>query len=315
MQTASKIAARHYMVLFILMLIWGSSFILMKKGLVSFSNFQVGALRISISYLVLLPFALMRIGKVWKEHRNKLKYFFIAGFLGNGIPAFLFATAQTRIDSFMAGILNSLTPLFTLLVGISFFGAKTKWSNILGVVLGLAGAIGLLAAGSGKSFSLNSAYALLAVTATLLYAFNMNIIKRYLTGFDAITITSIAFFCFGLPFVIYLFTTDFTSRLADMPGAWVSLGYIGVLAFFGTVVAVVIHNWLLRQTTALFAASVTYLMPIVAVFWGIADGEKFYPVFVLWISVILGGVYLANRPGGGFIKARRQQKILEQQKA
>lgn len=298
----------NYLLLCVLMLIWGSSFILMKKGLISFTGFQLGALRISISFFVLLPFAVMRISKVWHQHRKSLLYFFLAGFLGNGIPAFLFAIAQTRIDSLLAGILNSLTPLFTVIVGVSLFGAKTRWANIAGVLTGLAGAIGLMMASSGQGFSINSAYGLLIVAATVLYAFNLNIIKRFLSAFDAVTITSVAFLSFAIPFVIYLFTTDFIIRMETMPQAWNSLGYIALLSVLGTAMAVILQNWLIKQTSPLFVASVTYLIPIVAIFWGIVDGERFDAVYIFWVGLILAGVYLANRPDGGFIKKRLGKK-------
>jgi drug/metabolite transporter (DMT)-like permease len=294
MTSESKPQLIDWMALVLLMLVWGSSFILIKRGLVAFGTMEVGALRISISFLVLLPLAVKRLPKV---PRSRLGWFAAAGLLGSGFPPFLFAKAQTVIDSYMAGILNSLTPLFTLLVGVALFGTRTRWINVAGVVLGLLGAIGLLNAASDPSLGNGIWYSLFAVAAALCYAFNMNIVKKYLTSFSALTITSVVFTIIGIPaLVILFFATDFTNIITSHPQAWESLGYIAILAVVGTALSLIIHNWLIRRTSALFAASVTYLMPIVSIFWGLLDGEAFLLFYLLWIVMILTGVYLANRP-------------------
>ena len=167
--------------------------------------------------------------------------------------------------------------------------------NAAGVFIGLAGAIGLLTvAGSGQAG--NMWYGLFAVVAAICYATNMNIIKQYLSGFGAMTITSVAFAFIGLPSLVYLFAaTDFTSTMTGNPHAWKSLGYITILAVVGTALAMIIHNWLIRRTSALFTSTVTYMMPIVSIMWGLTDGELFLPLYILWIGLILAGVYLANR--------------------
>lgn len=295
-QEEIKPGLKEWMVLVVLMLIWGSSFILMKKGLVSFTGMELGALRISISFAVLMPLVFRRIKNVPK---NKLKYFALAGVVGNGVPPFLFAIAQTRIDSFLAGVLNSLTPLFTLLVGVMFFGIRTRWVNVLGVILGLVGAVGLLTAVHDPALGNGILYGLIIVLATVFYAFNMNIIKRFLAGFDAITITSVVFTIIGIPAVIYLFAgTGFVETMAEGRQSWISLGYVAILAIFGTAISMVMHNWLIRRTSALFASTVTYMMPIVSIFWGVLDGEAFLVVYLFWITLILAGVYMANRQPG-----------------
>lgn len=302
MQEETKPGLSEWMALVLLMLIWGSSFILIKRGLVSFSSMEVGALRISISFAVLVPFVFMRIKKV---PVNKLKYFALAGVVGNGIPPFLFAIAQTRIDSYLAGVLNSLTPLFTLLAGVLFFSIRTRWLNVLGVIVGLIGAVGLLTAVHDPSLGNGALYGLIVVAATIFYAFNMNIIKKFLVGFDALTITSVVFTIIGIPAVIYLFAgTGFVETMALGGESWESLGYIAILAVFGTAISMVVHNWLIRRTSALFASTVTYMMPIVSIFWGFLDGESFLVVYLLWITLILVGVYMANRPSGLFKKLK-----------
>lgn len=281
----------HWLALALLVVVWGSSFILIKYALVAFNSLQVGGLRIAISFLVLSPWVLQQLKRV---PRKKLWYFLASGVIGNGLPPFLFAMAQEVIDSYMAGVLNSLTPLFTLLVGVLFFGIRTRWVNAVGVVLGLGGAIGLLTvAGGGQLHQIW--HGLFAVLAALCYATNMNLIKQYLSDFRAITITAVAFFFIGLPSLVYvLFFSGLFQVLATHPSGWTSLSYVAILAVVGTAMAMLVHNWLIRRTSALFASTVTYLMPIVSIGWGMADGEALLPVFALWVGVILLGVYLAN---------------------
>lgn len=294
MAPESKPQLKDWLALVLLMLIWGSSFILIKRGLEAFSSTQVGALRISISFMVLFPFAVLRFRKVPRQY---LKYFILVGIFGSGLPPFLFAKAQTVIDSYMAGILNSLTPLFTLLAGVLFFGTRTRLMNVFGVIVGLLGAIGLLTAANDPRLGNGIWYGLYAVAATIGYAFSMNIIKKYLKEFDAITITSVVFCLIGPPALLLLFFgTGFVNTMQMDPQAVSSLGYVAILAVLGTAISLIIHNWLIRRTSALFAASVTYMMPIVSIFWGVIDGETFLYFFLLWIAMILIGVYMANKP-------------------
>lgn len=292
MSADSKLRGIHWLALSLLVLVWGSSFILIKRGLVSFDSMEVGALRIAITFLALSPFVYKQLRKV---PRNKLVIFLLAGIIGNGMPPFLYAKAQTVIDSYMAGVLNSLTPLFTLLVGVLFFKIRTSWLNVLGVVIGLGGAIGLLSVANGGQVN-NMWYGLYAVAAALCYAVNMNLIKQYLSAFSALTITAVVFLFIGVPAFIYLFLgTSFVNTMATDPKALESLAYIAILALLGTALAMIIHNWLIKQTSALFTSTVTYLMPIVSIGWGLADGENFLLLYMLWITLILAGVYIATR--------------------
>ena len=293
--TEYKPAFIDWATLIFLMLVWGSSFIFVKRGLEVFTHLQVGGLRIALSFFVLIPFAIRRFKRVDK---SDLKFFILAGLLGNGIPAFMFAKAQTGLDSYMAGILNSLTPLFTLVIGILFFDVRGRWFNITGVIIGLIGATGLLWSSSEGNLTLNFYYSLAVIVATVCYALNMNIVKKFLRKYDAVTITSVAFIFIGVPAILYiLFLTDFVSRMNSGTEAWISLGYVSILSFVGTSLAVILLNKLIKRTSAVFASSVTYLMPVIAILWGVLDGEVFLAVFAAWIAVILGGVYMANRRG------------------
>ena len=284
--------AYAWLILVLLGITWGSSFILMKKGLQIYSSTEVGALRIVISFLFLLPFALKRLKNV---SRRIWFVLLLAGLLGNGAPAFLFAKAQTVIDSSVAGILNSLTPLFTVLVGIMAFKLKLRWFNFLGVGIGLAGATGLLAVSGSGDFTFKLSYAVYVIIATVFYATNVNIIKFWLKDIDPVGIVALSFMLIGLPVFIFLlgFTT-FPEKVLNHPQALEGLGYVATLAIGGTALALMLFNKLLKMTDPVFASSVTYLIPVVAVVWGVIDGESFGWSYSAWILMILSGIILVS---------------------
>ncbi len=276
----------------ILAVIWGSSFILMKKGLLVFSPEEVASYRMFLSFAVTIPFSLKHFQSVRPGH---WKFMCASGFLGNGIPAILFSTAQTMIASSMAGMLNSLTPVFTLLVGSLFFGIRVRNWNIAGVFLGLAGAVGLIMIHSEGALGQNPAYGLLIVLATVCYAFSVNILRSKLVELDPLAITGFALMFAGIPAGIYLLTTPFLHVLQSNPEAPKAVLYISILSVMGTGVSTVLFNRLIKMTTALTASSVTYLIPVVAMGWGLLDGEGFGGFHLLALCGILGGVYLINK--------------------
>ncbi|MBL7906510.1 MAG: DMT family transporter [Bacteroidales bacterium] len=281
-----------WLILTILAITWGSSFILIKRGLEVFSPGEVGALRVVITWLFLTPFALRHLKKF---SRRQWLLFAAVGMVGSLIPAFLFAAAQKGIDSSLAGILNSLTPLFTMLVGLVFFRTKTRWYNAAGVVIGLAGAMGLVSISGSGDFSFNMGYAILIIIAALCYAVNVNLIKGFLQGINPIAITSLAFFTVGpLALAYLLFFTGFTTHIVSDPAAPGGLGYIAILSVIGTGLALMLFNRLIQLSSAVFASSVTYFIPVVAVVWGIADGEHFRSGFIFWILLVITGVLLVN---------------------
>jgi drug/metabolite transporter (DMT)-like permease len=288
-----------WLVLILLGAIWGSSFILVKKGLLYFSSDELGALRIVISFLFLLPFAFKRIGSIKGKTWLIL---LLSGVIGNGAPAFLFAYAQTVIDSSVAGILNSLTPLFTVIVGIIAFNIKMKWFNYLGVLLGLVGASGLLAVSGSGDFSFRFSYAVYVLIATILYALNVNIIKFWLKDVDPISIVVFSLALIGLPVLMYLlFFTGFTETVAVGNEAYKGIAYIAILAVGGTALALILFNKLIKKTDPVFASSVTYLIPVFAVIWGVIDGERFDATYVIWSLMILSGIVLVSSKHPGHL--------------
>ena len=283
--------AWQWAILLFLSLIWGTSFILMKKGLESYSHSQVAAFRIFFSFLFMLPITIRNIKVI---SRDNILSLLIVGFIGFAIPAFLFTKAQTRIDSSLAGMLNSLTPLFTLIVGILFYRSSARWVNIAGLFMGLIGAIGLMWNGDMNIFRGINAFALFIVVATICYGINVNEIKFKLVNLSSLEITSLAFLFTGPVAGIYLLFTDFSS-VPETPDYLLNLAYIAILALFSSVIAVLIFNHLIKFTTTLFATSVTYIIPLFAIMWGIIDGESIRIIQLLWITVILLGVYLVNK--------------------
>jgi drug/metabolite transporter (DMT)-like permease len=283
----------HRLIFIGLALTWGSSFILMKRGLDVFSSDQVAALRIFIAFLFFLPISLPHLRSALRENFAGVAGM---GILGNLIPAFLFTYAETMIASSLTGMLNALTPLFALITGLLLFRQPFKGLQFIGVLVALAGAVGLLSQlkdeGNNSNIWLGGSMVILA---TLFYGLSVNIIRAKLTGISAITATVCAMCIIGPPAGIYLFSTDFLDRLLTHPDALASLGYVSVLAIFGTALSVIVFNILIREAGTMYAASVTYCIPIVAMIWGIIDHESIGTVHVLCIGVILIGVWLVNR--------------------
>jgi drug/metabolite transporter (DMT)-like permease len=278
--------------LIILAFIWGSSYILMKRGLDSFSAVQVSMLRILFAFLALLPF----LPKAIKNfNKTDVKYALVVAVLGSGLPSYLYPLAITKVDSSVAGIINTLTPLFTLLFGWAFFQFKPTIFKVLGIIVALAGAAILVLKNTGGSKLSLDAFALLAVLATVCYGFSSNVLKSKLNHVKAAQLTSLTFALIGPLALIILFSTDFIEILKTDAKALMSLFYIGILGVIGTALALVLFNYLIKRTDALYASSVTFFMPIIAMFWGFMDKEQIGLTHVIGFALVLIGVYLTNR--------------------
>lgn len=282
--------AGHWIIMIFLAIIWGSSFILMKKGLTVFTFDQVASMRISFAFVFigLLGIRLYRLFE-WKYALP----LFLVGLLGNGIPAFLFTKAETRLDSSIVGVLNSLVPLFVVLIGLIWFRAQVTIAQVLGIFLGLIGATTLMWPEGQLDSAIYWYYGFFAVAATVCYAISTNLIKSKLQDVRSLAITVLAFSFVGPLALIYLFSTDILDRMS-LPGAYGAMGYVAILGIIGTALAVWVFNELIKMTTAIFAASVTYLIPIVALIWGLIDGEQILLRHFIGIVTILSGVYVVN---------------------
>lgn len=281
-----------WILLALLSLVWGSSYILIKKGLEAFRPDQVASLRISITALAFLPVFILRFKKIeW----TKLKYFAVVGFAGSFFPAFLFAFAQTRISSSIAGVLSSLTPLFTLGLGILFFKTPFFWTKVLGVLVGLAGAVLLIFFGKEAGADGSIWYGMLVVLGSLFYATSANTVGTHLQNMNVFTISAVSFIIIGIPAVVYLFRSDFTTVLIEKENGWASLGYISILSLFGTIIATVLFFKLVQMTDAVFSSTVSYLIPIVAIVWGAVVGEPITFYHLTGMLLILAGVYISRK--------------------
>ncbi|MCS6904177.1 MAG: DMT family transporter [Bacteroidia bacterium] len=276
-------------------LIWGSSFILMKNILLVYSPMQVGALRLFFASCVLLPLA---ISYLLRNNYKKypILHMIISGLCGSMIPAFLFPLAQTQISSSTSGALNSLTPLFTLLLGTLFFQIKISFTRLLGVLIGLIGAFSILLLGeveSGKNYNLG--FGIFAILATLLYAINVNFVNKYLLHISSLELASISLSFSLIPTTMYLLYSDFLDLTYCHPLAGRAILSAFILGVLGTALASFLFYNLLRLSSPVFASSVTYLIPVVALAWGIYYGEWINIYQIVGSLLILVGVWLVNK--------------------
>ncbi len=282
----------HWLLFGILSLIWGSSFILMKEGLTQLSPYQVASIRMLFAGLVLMPFAFRALKKIPKE---KMGLVLISGIIGNFIPAYLFCIAETKIDSALAGILNSLTPLFTILVGLFFFKLPSNNKKIAGVLVGFIGLCLLIASGKNIGFD-NLSYAALVLVATFFYGLNVNMVGKFLQNIRALDIASVAFAFLILPSLIFLYGTGyFNVNFKDPAVINATLSSI-CLGVIGTSISSILFYMLIKRSSIVFASMVTYGIPIVAVAWGIYFGETISLLQVGSLLIILAGVYIVNKP-------------------
>lgn len=275
----------------ILSLIWGSSFILIKKGLIGLSPIQLGSLRILFAGFFLILVGFKSLSKISFQ---QWKFIALTAFFGTFIPAYLFAIAQTEIDSSVSSILNSLTPLNTLVLGSLAFGLHFRRNQIIGVIIGLIGSALLILNGAMNHPEQNYYYALLVIIASICYATNVNLVKKHLSGMAPLSITTGNFLVLLLPAALILYFTDFLN-VVSMPQVQHSMLFIVVLGVIGTGIANIIFFKLIQLSSPVFATSVTYLIPIVAFFWGLLDHEMLTPIQFVGAFIVLIGVYLSAK--------------------
>lgn len=278
--------------LIILSIIWGSSFILIKKGLIGLEASQLGSLRIIFSSLIIFIFAWK---KIFDIKIFEWKWIIISAFLGSFFPAFLFAFAETQIDSSVASVLNSIVPLNTLILGMIIFKIKSTVRQVIGVLIGFFGTYLLISSGVIINPNQNYYYAGLVILCSFLYALNVNIIKKYLQHLSAITITVGHFSVIIIPALIVFLFSDFQFESLKNSETKISIIYVFILALFGTALAKIFFNKLIKISSPVFASSVTYSMLVVSIFWGIIDGEKFSIDQLIATLIIILGVVLTNK--------------------
>jgi drug/metabolite transporter (DMT)-like permease len=280
----------QWLAMLFLALVWGSSFILMKKGLLAFSFTQVAGIRVFFGFILLIPVIIRHFSKV---NKTNLKTIAVVGYAGIFFPAFLFALAQTHISSALSGMLNSTATLFALVLGIIFYKNRPLPNQIFGVIVGFVGALALITGGDfGAIFGVNS-YALFVIIATIGYGINVNEVRFKLPSMNGIQVTALSFLLVGPIGGIILLFTDFTPAF-ESPFFWQSLLAVLTLSTLGSVLSLFVFNNLIRHTSALFATSVTYVIPFFAILWGLFDGETINAVQIGGIVIVLLGVYLVN---------------------
>lgn len=283
--------AFNWAIFILLSLIWGSSFILMKQGLVALSAFQVASVRIISSGLVLLPTAIKHIRKV---PANKLFIIFLSGVQGSLLPAYLFCLAEEHIDSSLAGTLNALTPVFMIVAGVLLFKSRATFNNILGIMISLTGSVLLFFAQPGFHEHSNIIDVLLIVAATIMYGINVNMVGKYLKDIPSLHIAAIALVLCSIPALgVLVYTGYFQQDILSKP-MLISTGYSCVLGMMGTAVASVIFYMLIKRTGRVFSSMVTYAIPLVAVMWGLLLGESVGWKQIACLIILLSGVYIAN---------------------
>lgn len=294
--------AKNWGLLLILAGIWGSSFILMKRGMFTsdeepiFSAAQVGALRMTIAGIVLLPFAIRNLKHI--QNLKEVILLGVVGFSGNFFPSFLFTYAQTGISSGYTGMLNSFTPIFTMLIGFFVFKNRLTYIQLIGLFIGTIGIVLLILSGNTPNKSIQLSGSLLpvlaVVLATLFYAISLTTIKFTLQKFKAIEITSLAFFIVLFPSLFALLKLDTIQTIQTNPHALEGLGFISILSIVGTAFAVLLFNKLISNSSTLFSSSVTYFIPIVAVLIGMSIGEHINILQIGAMTIVLLGVFIAN---------------------
>ena len=278
----------------LLCFIWGSAFILMKSSRDGLTGVQIGGLRIFSAGLVCLPFLISH-----RRHfpAKKMWLLFATGLCGNLLPAFLFALAVTRIDSSLAGILNSLTPLVVICLAVWFFRDRFAGRKVVGVLLGFAGLCLLTFTQDNLNLG-NLGFASLVLLATIFYGLNVNLVAHFLKGYPSAAITTVSLSMMVIPaFTILAFTGFFSLDFQDNVIQWAVLNTV-VLGIAGSAIGTALFYLLVQQAGGLFASLVTYGIPFIALFWGFLDGEKITPVTIVSLVIILAGVFLANKKTG-----------------
>ena len=285
-------SAFDWFLMIFLATIWGASFLFIKRSVAIFDPIQMAMWRMVFATAVYLPIAAIYWSKIdWKRWKPLV----VVAFCGSAIPNFFFAVAQQHVNSSLAGVLNSLTPLFTLIIGTAFYSMQFSREKVLGVVIGLAGAIILVLFNASSGVSGNAFFASLCVLATVCYAINANTVNTHLRDLPPAGIASAAFVITGGLFVIGLWLSGGWEVAWQHPEGLKGLGYVFYLAAVGTVIGSIMYFWLLQRTSAIFATSVTYLLPIGAIAIGALDGEAISWIDFLGTAVILLGVYLARK--------------------
>lgn len=284
-----KFFNNRWFLLAVITLTWGSSFILIKKSLIAFTPYEIGAIRVAGSGVL---FAAIGIPAVLKMTKSTLFWVTLVGFFGNFLPMFLFPIAQTKVSSSLAGVLDSLFPMFVLIFGFLLFGIKSQLSQVVGAIIGFLGAASLIYFSEASTEASQFWYVMLVVFAGASYGVNAVVIKEKTSHVKAIQLTAAVYTIWAIPSLIILYFTGLIQNFEMSPEYVKPIGYLIFLTTFGTAIAMFLYYKLIQNTSAIFASTTSYLLPIVAVIWGVVDGEVFSLWYVFGGVLILIGIYL-----------------------
>lgn len=293
-----NISLKDWILFFVLSGIWGSSFFLMKHSMFAsdgnpiFNSAQVASIRMLVASSVLLPIGIRNFKHI--KNKNIILSLLVVGVCGNFLPAFLFTYAQKHLDAGYVGMLNSATPIFTVLLSFFIYKERLSPRQITGLIIGNVGVILLVNSSGELSFEGNILNVFAVVLATLFYAISLNTIKYHLSSLSAIHITSLAFSFTFIPAILLFFYFDTPSVFTQNTQAFQGLGFATTLALFGTVLGVYLYNILIARTSTLFSSSVTYAIPCVALLIGFFDNEHFTFYQISSLAIILTGIFVAN---------------------
>ena len=283
---------KKWFYLAILSLIWGSSFILIKKGLVGLNSVQLASLRMIFAASVIYIYSYNSIKKIPKK---SWKWIVITAYLGTFFPVYLISYGQTEIESGLASIITTVTPINTLIIGIIFFSLTFSIKQLLGLFIGLVGAVLLLYEASETNLNSNIYFSFFIYLTTVGYAASVNLIKKYLTNIPPEAVTAGIFLSISPPAIIVLYFSDFTDLNFQDPIILKSIFFVLVLGVFGSAIAQTLFNKFVKIASPIFASAVTYTMPVVAIFWALIDGETLSIMQFFATSIILVGVFLVNK--------------------
>lgn len=283
---------KKWFYLAILSLIWGSSFILIKKGLVGLNSVQLASLRMIFAASVIYIYSYNSIKKIPKK---SWKWIVITAYLGTFFPVYLISYGQTEIESGLASIITTVTPINTLIIGIIFFSLTFSFKQLLGLFIGLVGAVLLLYEASETNLNSNIYFSFFIYLTTVGYAASVNLIKKYLTNIPPEAVTAGIFLSISPPAIIVLYFSDFTDLNFQDPLILKSIFFVLVLGVFGSAIAQTLFNKFVKISSPIFASAVTYTMPVVAIFWALIDGEILSIMQFFATAIILIGVYLVNK--------------------
>ncbi|MBU2705366.1 DMT family transporter [Zooshikella marina] len=283
------------MLLILLSLIWGSTYILIKQGLTAFNALDVGLLRTFFSGFFFIPLYFWLRPALRHLSLNDWKCLALTGFFGSVFPTLLFAVGQQVVPSALVGMLNTLQPVFVLVIAFFAFNQRFSRSELLGTGLGCIGATVLvLSSADLTNITHHLFYCGVVLLGMISYGIASNLIRHRLKHISAVRLTAISISIWSIPAFIGIVLRYSLGQVSTSSHTVAALLAIAVLALLGTCVAISLYSRLIIRYGLIFAVSITYFIPIVAIMWGVLDGEAIFFLHFIGLVLVLGALYLIN---------------------